>query len=169
MAFYKNSGSRMDSGCNLNEKADEEHLLDTDVDANSREWNLNENGDNAVIDPSGKADPSVDWGSTFWKESPSMFNSREEDMDGGTSHSAVPADEMLSDEYYEQDGDELSDLLYCAEPNIPSTSGSSLPPKSASTRHNPSKRSKPSKKYSEYEDDDYEDEVDGIFLYTKKY
>jgi chromodomain-helicase-DNA-binding protein 1 len=161
MAFYKNSGSRMDSDYNLNEKADEDPLLDTDVDANSREWNLNEkaddtylsnvNGNNAVIDSSSKAYPSDAWGSTFLKESPPMFNSQEEDMDGGTGHLAVPADEMLSDEYYLQDGEELSDSLCRAELNIPSTSGSRL-----------------SKKYSEYEDDDdYEDEVDGTFLYTK--
>lgn len=177
MAFYKNSGSRMDSDYNLNEKADEEPLVDTDLDANSREWNLNEkadntylsdgNGENAVLDPSSKAGPSDNWGSTFWKESSSMVSSREEDMDGGTGHSALPADDMLSDDYYEQDGEELSDS-HRAGPNAPSTSGSRLPPKSAS-RQNPSKRSRPSKKYSEYEDDDdYEDEVDGTFIDTKR-
>jgi hypothetical protein len=41
-----------------------------------------------------------------------MFNSREEDMDGGTGHSAMSAGEMLSDEYYEHDGKELSDSLF---------------------------------------------------------
>lgn len=168
----------MDSGYNLNEKADQEPLLDTDLDANSREWNLNEkaddnylsdgNGQNAVLDPSSKAGTSVAWGSNFWKESPPMFSSREEDMDGGTGNSGVPADDMLSDDYYEQDGEEMTDSLYRAGPNRPSTSGSRMPLKSASTRQNPSKRSRPSKKYSEYEDDDdYEDEVDGTLLNTK--
>ncbi|KAJ4756240.1 Chromodomain-helicase-DNA-binding protein 5 [Rhynchospora pubera] len=170
MAFYKNSDSKMDSGYNLNETAEGGPLVDADIDANSRDWNLNEraddaylsdgNADNAVLHPLSKADQSGAWDSTYWKESPSMFSSREEDMDGGADHSAVPADEMLSDEYYEQDGEELSDS-YRAGPNRPSTSGSMLPPKSASARQNPSKRSRPSKKYSEYEDDDdFEDEAD---------
>ncbi|KAJ6984629.1 protein CHROMATIN REMODELING 5-like isoform X2 [Populus alba x Populus x berolinensis] len=32
---------------------------------------------------------------------------------GGKGHSDVPADEMLSDEYYEQDGEDQSDLMRC--------------------------------------------------------
>ncbi|PKA67000.1 CHD3-type chromatin-remodeling factor PICKLE [Apostasia shenzhenica] len=78
----------------------------------------------------------------------------------------VPADEMLSDDYYEQDGEEHSDSLHGRSLNQPSTSGSSrLPPKPTSFNRKMPKSSKVSKygKYDvdgEYEEETEEDEAD---------
>lgn len=78
---------------------------------------------------------------------------------------SVPADEMLSDEYYEQDGDDQSDSLHYRAAN-PSSGYSSKPqsrPVAASKYAN--RKSKASKdqyddEYADYEDNDSEDEDD---------
>ncbi|KAH0466200.1 hypothetical protein IEQ34_006303 [Dendrobium chrysotoxum] len=70
----------------------------------------------------------------------------------------VPADEMLSDDYYEQDGEENSDSFHGRGLSQPSTSGSRLPPKPTSSNRNSSK-SLEAVKFDEYdEDEDYEEE-----------
>ncbi|KAL0923098.1 hypothetical protein M5K25_007143 [Dendrobium thyrsiflorum] len=70
----------------------------------------------------------------------------------------VPADEMLSDDYYEQDGEEHSDSFHGRGLSQPSTSGTRLPPKPTSSNRNTSK-SLEAVKFDEYdEDEDYEEE-----------
>ncbi|XP_009761006.1 protein CHROMATIN REMODELING 5 [Nicotiana sylvestris] len=78
---------------------------------------------------------------------------------------SVPADEMLSDEYYEQDGDDQSDSLHYRTANP--SSGYSSKPQSRSIAANKyaSRKSKASKdqyggEYADYDDDDSEDEDD---------
>ncbi|KAL3351120.1 hypothetical protein AABB24_019625 [Solanum stoloniferum] len=87
---------------------------------------------------------------------------RQKDM--GKSRS-VPADEMLSDEYYEQDGDDQSDSLHYRAAN-PSSGYSSKPqsrPVSASkyaSRKAKASKDQDDNEYADYEDDDSEDEDD---------
>ncbi|XP_058107074.1 protein CHROMATIN REMODELING 5 isoform X1 [Magnolia sinica] len=66
----------------------------------------------------------------------------------------VPTDEMLSDDYYEQDGDEQSDSLHHRELNQPRASGSRQPSRPIAGNKNVS-RNKKSAKFNEY---DYDDE-----------
>ncbi|XP_038972967.1 protein CHROMATIN REMODELING 5 isoform X2 [Phoenix dactylifera] len=122
------------------------------------------------------------WGSNFWRDCQPMWESKDAEYDGnkgeeesdvnsleesdgqgddGRPHRGqvdVPADEMLSDDYYEQDGEEQSDSLHCRGPSHPSNSDLRLPPKPASGNKSKSKSTK-SAKYDEYgNDEDYEEE-----------
>lgn len=80
---------------------------------------------------------------------------------------SVPADEMLSDEYYEQDGDDQSDSLHYRAAN-PSSGYSSKPQsRSIAASKYASRKPKASKdqyngEYADYDDDDSED---GKFYY----
>ncbi|EHA8587062.1 hypothetical protein COCNU_scaffold001363G000010 [Cocos nucifera] len=138
-------------------------------------------GWNASSKPGRRTTPGQ-WGSNFWKDCQPMWESKDAEYDGnkgeeesdvnsfeesdgqgddGRPHRGqvdVPADEMLSDDYYEQDGEEQSDSLHCRGPSHPSNSDSRLPLKAASSNKSKSKRTK-SAKYDEYDDDeDYEEE-----------
>ncbi|KAG0487904.1 hypothetical protein HPP92_006715 [Vanilla planifolia] len=62
----------------------------------------------------------------------------------------VPAEEMLSDDYYEQDGEEHSDSLHGRVLSQPSTSGSRLPSMPTSSSRNIPKNLKTAK-YDEYD------------------
>lgn len=78
----------------------------------------------------------------------------------------VPTDEMLSDDYYEQDGDEQSDSLHHRELNRTGASGSRQSSRPIPVKKNMSRRLK-SAKLDEYDyDDDYdeEDEEDGTSI-----
>ena len=134
--------------------------------------------------------PSGIWGSNFWKDCQPTWGSKDEQVDGKKDEEViavisdedsdgqkdgeqlqrgqvdVPADEMLSDDYYEQDGEEQSDSLHGRGLSLPSISGSRLPPRPAPVLKNAAKSSKAAK-YDEYdEDEDYEesDEEEGLIL-----
>ncbi|KAJ8560890.1 hypothetical protein K7X08_027080 [Anisodus acutangulus] len=82
----------------------------------------------------------------------------------GKSRSAL-ADEMLSDEYYEQDGDDQSDSLHYRAANPSSGYSSKLQSRAVASSKYASRKSKASKdqyddEYAGYEDDDSEDEDD---------
>ncbi|KAL5177812.1 Protein CHROMATIN REMODELING 5 [Glycine soja] len=80
------------------------------------------------------------WGTTFWKDCQPMCPPNEdrgesldsEDDDdglkdsgkGSIGHSGIPAEEMLSDEYYEQNGEEQSVSLHCRVVRQPTGSNS---------------------------------------------
>ncbi|KAK8958001.1 CHD3-type chromatin-remodeling factor PICKLE [Platanthera zijinensis] len=70
----------------------------------------------------------------------------------------VPVDEMLSDDYYEQDGEEHSDSLHGRGLSQPSTSRLRLPPKQTSSSRNNSKNLEDEKCNEHNEDEDYEEE-----------
>ncbi|XP_010907831.1 protein CHROMATIN REMODELING 5 isoform X1 [Elaeis guineensis] len=153
----------------------EEELLDTvRQQSDTSGWN-------ATSKPGRRTTPGQ-WGSNFWKDCQPMWESKDAEYDGnkgeeesdvksfeesdgqgddGRPHRGqvdVPADEMLSDDYYEQDGEEQSDSLHYKGPSHPSNSDSRLPLKPASSNKSKSKRTK-SAKYDEYDDDeDYEEE-----------
>lgn len=86
----------------------------------------------------------------------------------------VPADEMLSDEYYEQDEDNQSDHVHYKGYNNPINSRSL--PKTVSISHSKLRASRAIHKSSHYSDGnygnngdadiDYEEEEDGKFLYS---
>ncbi|RRT60973.1 hypothetical protein B296_00004941 [Ensete ventricosum] len=110
--------------------------------------------DNSEGDASGKlgkrAAPTGAWGSKFWKVCQPMSDSGDaeydhndlgedagdnysEDSNGQKDrrqsqrgHVEVPAEEMLSDDYYEQDGEEQSDSLHGSGPSHLNVSGSRL-------------------------------------------
>ncbi|XP_038988739.1 protein CHROMATIN REMODELING 5-like isoform X3 [Phoenix dactylifera] len=138
-------------------------------------------GGNATGKPGRRTAPGP-WGSNFWRDCQPMWDSKDAEYDdnrgeeysdgnpleeldgqgdGGRSRRGqvdVPAEEMLSDDYYEQDGEEQSDSLHCRPLSRPGNSGSRLSPKPSSTNKNKSKSLK-SAKYDEYDDDeDYEEE-----------
>ncbi|XP_019066917.1 protein CHROMATIN REMODELING 5 isoform X2 [Solanum lycopersicum] len=76
---------------------------------------------------------------------------------------SVPADEMLSDEYYEQDGDDQSDSLHYRAANPSSGYSSKLQSRPVSASKYASRKAKASKdqednEYADYEDDDSEDD-----------
>lgn len=138
-------------------------------------------GSNATSKPGRRTTPGQ-WGSNFWKDCQPMWESKDAEYDGNKGEEEsdvnsfeesdgqgddrrphrgqvdVPADEMLSDDYYEQDGKEQSDSLHCRGLSHPSNSDSRLPLKPASSNKSKSKSTK-SAKYDEYDDDeDYEEE-----------
>ncbi|KAL3518862.1 hypothetical protein ACH5RR_021451 [Cinchona calisaya] len=90
-----------------------------------------------------------------------------EDYDAGKEvgkGQSVPLDEMLSDEYYEQDGDDQSDSLHNLAKNRSSGFSSKPPPRPVAANKFASRKSKSSKAdfdddAADYGDDD-EDEVD---------
>ncbi|KAM0947843.1 putative DNA helicase chromatin remodeling SNF2 family [Dioscorea sansibarensis] len=135
-------------------------------------------GGNAVGRGGRRTALGATWGSSFWKDCQPMGDPKDDDYDlnkdAGESEinvsedsegqkdeegfqrgqAEVPVDEMLSDDYYEQDGEEPGD---CRAPSRPSISGSRLLTKSVSMKKNVSKSSK-AVKYDEYDDDDDYDE-----------
>ncbi|XVF47300.1 hypothetical protein PTKIN_Ptkin03bG0098700 [Pterospermum kingtungense] len=81
------------------------------------------------------------------------------------SHSDVPADEMLSDEYYEQDGEEQSDTMHYA--GFSNSVGLSSRPKSklvsVGTTVSRSSRALNNPKYDDEDDEDINDDVDADY------
>ncbi|XP_020108708.1 protein CHROMATIN REMODELING 5 isoform X2 [Ananas comosus] len=205
MAFFRNL-DRMNSGHDLNEKADDNgaegasgSTRDRDFDMNigHKDVDMNEAdpynseqeqldgirqqsdtfGENATEKPSKRIGSTGTWGSSFWKDCQPMPDSKEtqsdsdkgngafednsdEDVDGHKDEEAsereqvdVTADEMPSDDYYEQEGEEQSDSLHRSGLSRPSSSGLRLPPKPVSDRKKASKSSK-RVKYDEYDDDE---------------
>lgn len=75
---------------------------------------------------------------------------------GQKGQTDVPADEMLSDDYYEQDGEDQSDSLHYKRLNNSSTVSSRPQPRPAAVSNNISRKSKASN-YDEYDDDDNDD------------
>ncbi|KAL3529982.1 hypothetical protein ACH5RR_009304 [Cinchona calisaya] len=74
---------------------------------------------------------------------------------------SVPPDDMLSDEYYEQDGDDLSDSLHHRAINRSSGFSSKPPPRPVASDKFASRKSKVSKaNYDDVEDDDDEADED---------
>lgn len=128
------------------------------------------------------------WGSSFWKDcqpmgpqggsdsgqeskSGSDYKNEEgsddnssEDYDGHKvgkrqkGQTDVPADEMLSDDYYEQDGEDQNDPLHYRGLNSTSTSNSRAHLRSVG--HNVSRNSKPSNDNKYDDDDDDDDYID---------
>nr|QEZ88180.1 chromatin remodeling 5 [Populus tomentosa] len=76
---------------------------------------------------------------------------------GGKGHSDVPADEMLSDEYYEQDGEDQSDLMRCRGFSQPVDLSSRLQSKPVPIKNNVSRRRSRGLHNSEGYDDDNND------------
>lgn len=136
-----------------------------------------------------KTGSSGTWGSNFWKDCQPIWRHKDEEVNGKKDDEEViavnsdedscgqkddeqfqrgqvdvPADEMLSDDYYEQDGEEQSDSLLGRGLSIPSISGSRLPPKPVPVTNKATKSSKTTN-YDEY-DEDYEesDEEEGLIL-----
>ena len=91
---------------------------------------------------------------------------------GGKGHSDVPADEMLSDEYYEQDGEDQSDSMRYRGISKPVDLSSRLQSKHVPIKNNVSRRSRGLHNHEGYDDDkndmnaDYEeeDEVGNFFV-----
>lgn len=124
------------------------------------------------------------WGSSFFKDYNPTWNSNDSDcklqegingryegLKNGEkaehrSQANIPDDEMLSDDYYERDGDDQSDSF--REVSRPSTSGLSFPPKSVTTQgHIYNNTKTPLYAQYDYEDEDEdedEEEEDGNFL-----
>jgi len=202
MAFFSNSGSKADSGgYNLNEKADDDGIYESDrdgnVDLNSRQWNLNEKAEDAYHSEAeqyeagksglyssenasgqhaqrGGRSSGGPWGTNFLKGSRSKQTAREvpsnsgrgmdaasshDDMDGSgeddeldRANGEVPAEEMLSDDYYEQDGEEQIESLHRGGTKQSSCSTSGGAAKSGS------RQMKKTSKYNAYDDDDDDDE-----------
>ncbi|KAK3127929.1 hypothetical protein QOZ80_7AG0580300 [Eleusine coracana subsp. coracana] len=159
---------------NLNEKAEDYHNEEEQHEA-GQGWYSSENtsGQHAR---GGSGSSGGPWGANFLKDSRSKqmaevpLNSarRMEDSSAASSHDdmdgsgedeelnrgngEVPAEEMLSDDYYEQDGEEQSESLHRGGMKLPSCSTSSMSAKSAS------RQKKKATKYNTYEDDDDDDE-----------
>lgn len=75
-------------------------------------------------------------------------------------HSDVPADEMLSDEYYEQDGEEQSDSMHYRGFSNSAGLNSRPQPKPVAVNNNVSRRSRALKSHEEDDDDDNNDDAD---------
>jgi chromodomain-helicase-DNA-binding protein 1 len=174
---------------NLNEKADDYHNEDEHYEADQSGLNSSRNtsGQHAR---GGGGSSGRPWGTSFLNDSrfkqmdevplnsamgmeDGSAASSHDDTDGSgedeeldRGNAEVPAEEMLSDDYYEQDGEEQSESLHRDRMKPPSCSTSGAVPKSAS-------RQKKSTKYNTYDDDDDDDEyndendddddADGIF------
>lgn len=134
-------------------------------------------GGNGMGKPGRRTGPTGTWGSSFWKDCQPIWNPQGEDgnskkgedvADGNSSDDGeqyqkgqtdVPAEEMLSDDYYEQDGDH-SNSLQRRGLSRPSTSGSRFPPKLFPTSNKITKSTK-NVSYEESDNDvDYEDSQD---------
>uniref|UniRef100_A0A6N2L2P2 Protein CHROMATIN REMODELING 5 n=1 Tax=Salix viminalis TaxID=40686 RepID=A0A6N2L2P2_SALVM len=89
---------------------------------------------------------------------------QEEGGKGGKGHSDVPADEMLSDEYYEQDGEDQSDSMRYRGISKPVDLSSRLQSKPVPIKNNVSRRSRGLHNHEGYDDGkndvnaDYEEE-----------
>ncbi|XP_078441863.1 chromatin remodeling 5 [Wolffia australiana] len=117
------------------------------------------------------------WGSSFWKDCQPMWGSENVELDSDQServseagsveeydnhkndgtHFDNPASEMLSDEYYEQDGEEQSDFLQYRETKRGVSSQTALSAKATSSGRIP-KHSKSANREEYNYDEDYEDE-----------
>jgi chromodomain-helicase-DNA-binding protein 1 len=178
---------------NLNEKADDAyHSEEEQYEAGQSGLNSSEieSGQNAQR----VGGPSGPWGTNFLKDCRStqtgmdgpsnshraMENgyvaSSHDDMDGSgeddelnRGNGDVPAEEMLSDDYYEQDEEDQIDSLNRRGMSHPSSSHSAVAAKSVPSRQ------KKSTKHSAYDDDDDDaydnendddddDDADGIFI-----
>ncbi|URE26390.1 DUF4208 domain containing protein [Musa troglodytarum] len=141
--------------------------------------------DNSEGDASGKlgkrAAPTGAWGSKFWKVCQPMSDSGDaeydhndlgedagdnysEDSNGQKDgrpsqrgHVEVPAEEMLSDDYYEQDGEEQSDSLHGSGPSHLNVSGSRLLTQPVSVTKSIAKGAKVTR-HEEYNDDGDDDD-----------
>jgi chromodomain-helicase-DNA-binding protein 1 len=89
---------------------------------------------------------------------------------GGKGHSDVPADEMLSDEYYEQDGEDQSDSVHYRGFSQSVDLSSRLQKKPVPIKNNVSRRSRGLHNSEGYDDNnndgdaDYEEEEVGNFF-----
>ncbi|ONK67510.1 uncharacterized protein A4U43_C05F790 [Asparagus officinalis] len=186
MAFFRNFGDAVDSDQNLNDKVEDNDIeggynslgsnrqMDLNFVENGvemKEEDQYHSGDANAVKGTG---PSATWGSNFWKDCQPMSNrtdeevivvNSDEDSDGQkdgeqfkTRQVDVPADEMLSDDYYEQDGEEQSDSLISGGLKLPSISVSRLPPRQLPVAENAAAKSANAAKYDEYDgDEDYEE------------
>lgn len=171
-----------------NAEVEEDHRYQSDMEAmDAVSKQSDASGGNAELVK--RTGTSGTWGSNFWKDCQPMWGHNDEEVSGKKNDEViaansdedsdgqdgmqfqkgqvdVPADEMLSDDYYEQDGEEQSDSLLGRGLSIPSISGSSLLPRPVPITKNTAKSSK-STKFDEYDDDeDYEesDEEEGLIL-----
>ncbi|KAI3840501.1 hypothetical protein MKX03_000788 [Papaver bracteatum] len=89
------------------------------------------------------------------------YDAQAEADDLQRSQADVPAEEMLSDDYYEQDGEEPSDSMHYRGMNR-STASSSKPQSGSASVNNNIPRGSKAAKVKQYgdEDDDYEDDDD---------
>lgn len=124
-------------------------------------------------------------GSEFKNEEGSEDESSDGEEDGGNEledgdngkemgkSQNVPLDEMLSDEYYEQDGDDQSDSLHHRAINPSSGFSSKPPPEHVAANNFASRKSKTLKAGYDEDDADYEedgeDEVDGTHIKVAKF
>jgi chromodomain-helicase-DNA-binding protein 1 len=177
------------SQLNLNEKADDAyHSEDEQYEAgqsglNSSEIEIGQNAQRV-------GGPSGPWGTSFLKDCRSTQTGRDEpsnsgrvlgngsvasshdDMDGSgedddlnRGHGDVPAEEMLSDDYYEQDEEDQIESLNRRGMSHPSCSNSAVAAKSVPSRQNKStKRSAYDDDDDENDNDDDDDDADGIFI-----
>jgi chromodomain-helicase-DNA-binding protein 1 len=163
---------------NLNEKAEDYHNKEEQYEAGQLGMYSagNTSGQHAR---GGGVSSRGPWGSDFFKDSRSKqmaevplssargtehgfaaSTSLHEDVDGSGEDDELDRgngevhEEMLSDDYYEQDGEEQSESLHRGGMKLPGRSTSGALAKSASTRQ------KKSTKYNAYDDDD---DADGIF------
>lgn len=89
------------------------------------------------------------------------YEGQRDDEEVQRGQADVPADEMLSDDYYEQDGDEQSDTLHYRELNRPSASSSKQLARPVTYNNNTSRKAKTVNADDDYYDDeDEEDEVE---------
>ncbi|XP_042385172.1 protein CHROMATIN REMODELING 5-like [Zingiber officinale] len=136
---------------------------------------------NASVKLGKTAAPHGAWGSKFWKDCQPMSDSEYDRNNIGNEESGrnssedsheqrhrrlsqrgnvdIPADEMLSDDYYEQDGEEQSDSVHGSGQNHTNISGSRFPLKPVSVNKKTAKKSRVIKD-EEYEDDEDYDEDD---------
>ncbi|KAL6841831.1 hypothetical protein ACP4OV_028343 [Aristida adscensionis] len=165
---------------NLNEKAEDAYHSEEQYEAGQSGLYSSENISGQLARRgSGSSGP---WGANFLKDSRSKQVAKEvtpncdramEDVSAASSHDDmdgsgdddelnrvngdVPAEEMLSDDYYEQDGEEQSEPLLRGGVKRPTCSTSGIAANSA-----PSRQKKKSTKHNTYDDDDdeYNDEND---------
>jgi chromodomain-helicase-DNA-binding protein 1 len=177
---------------NLNEKADDAYHSEEE------QYEAGQPGPNSPEIKSGQnaqrlGGPSDPWGTGFLKDCRSTHTVRDEpsnsgrvmengyvagshdDMDGSgeddelnRGHGDVPAEEMLSDDYYEQDEEDQIDSLNRRGMSHPSCSNSTVAAKSVPSRQ---KKSTKRSAYGDDDDDDDDDEnddddddADGIFI-----
>ncbi|KAL6657430.1 hypothetical protein ACP70R_005210 [Stipagrostis hirtigluma subsp. patula] len=164
---------------NLNEKADDAyHSEEEQYEAGQSGLYSSENTSGQHARRAGGS--SGPWGTNFLKDSRTKQVAKEvtpncdratedgsaasshDDMDGSgeddelnRGNGEVPAEEMLSDDYYEQDGEEQNESLHRAGMKNPSSSTSGVAAKSVTSRQ----KKKPTK-YNTYADDDDDEYID---------
>ncbi|KAL6010019.1 hypothetical protein ACLOJK_000450 [Asimina triloba] len=118
--------------------------------------------DSKIVDSDYKSDAGSHDNSSDAKKD--RLETQDDDMqkDAGEvqrGHADVPADEMLSDDYYEQDGDEQSDSLHHRDLNQPRVSNSRQLSRPIAVNKNVP-RNKKSAKFNDYDYDDEDGEED---------